>query len=64
MPGPTEASAQDFVLRALAASEIAESCTEPRIRESFFALAEGWLQEAGRAEDRREAPPESEGLRL
>lgn len=43
-------TSQDFVLRALAASEIAESCTEPRIRESFFALAEDWLREAGRAE--------------
>jgi hypothetical protein len=64
MPGPTEASAQDFVLRALAASEIAESCTEPRIRESFFALAEGWLKAAGRAEDVSEVPPAPEGLRL
>jgi hypothetical protein len=64
MPGKSEASAQDFVLRALAASEIAESCTEPRIRESFFALAEGWLKEAGRAEDPGDAPSAPEGLRL
>jgi hypothetical protein len=64
MPGPTEASAQDFVLRALAASEIAESCTEPRIRESFFALAEGWLKEAGRVEDGGGSSSAAEELRL
>lgn len=64
MPGPTEASAQDFVLRALAASEIAESCTEPRIRESFFALAEGWLKEAGRAEDRGKGSAAEDELRI
>ena len=29
--------ARDFVLRALAASEIAESCHEPSIRASFLA---------------------------
>ena len=50
MSRPTDATAQDYVLRALAASEIADSCTEPRIRESFFALAESWLAEAGRTE--------------
>jgi hypothetical protein len=49
----SEASAQDYVLRALAASEIAESCTEPKIRQSFYALAEGWLRAAGRAEEGR-----------
>lgn len=64
MPGPTETSAQDFVLRALAASEIAESCTEPRIRESFFALAEGWLKEAGRAEGVGEAASTPQELRI
>ncbi len=42
--------ARDFVLRALAASEIAESCHEPSIRASFLALAEHWLARAGEAE--------------
>lgn len=40
-------AARDFVLRALAASEIAESCHEPSIRASFLALAEQWLARAG-----------------
>lgn len=43
-------AARDFVLRALAASEIAESCHEPAIRASFLALAEHWLARAGDAE--------------
>ncbi|WP_165844017.1 hypothetical protein [Phenylobacterium kunshanense] len=42
--------ARDFVLRALAASEIAESCHEPAIRASFLALAEHWLALAGAVE--------------
>jgi hypothetical protein len=58
MAGP-----QDYVLRALAAAEIAESCTEPRIRESFFALAEGWLTQAGRAEDPPRIDREADGPR-
>lgn len=60
MAQPADGSSQDFVLRALAASEIAESCTEPRIRQSFFALAEDWLRAAGRAEA-PEAPPQGLG---
>ena len=43
-------AARDYVLRALAASEIAESCHEPSIRASFLALAEHWLARAGEAE--------------
>ena len=41
---------RDAVTRALAAMEIAESCTHPQIRTSFTALAETWLQQAGEAE--------------
>jgi hypothetical protein len=33
----------DFVLRALAATEIAEGCRDPTIRQSFVDLAEHWL---------------------
>ena len=55
MARSNDASAQDYVLRALAASEIAESCTEPNIRQRFFALAEDWLMAAGRAVDAGEA---------
>jgi hypothetical protein len=47
---PMDDRARDFVLRALAASEIAESCHEPSIRASFLALAEHWLARAGEAE--------------
>ena len=43
-------AARDYVLRALAASEIAESCHEPAIRASFLALAEHWLAQAGAAD--------------
>ena len=41
----------EFVLRALAASEIGETCTEPKLRASFFALAEHWLDQAERLDD-------------
>lgn len=34
---------RDFVLRALAAAEIAEGCCDLRIRQSFLDLAEHWL---------------------
>lgn len=44
-------AARDFVLRALAASEIAESCHEPAIRASFLALSEHWLACASQADD-------------
>lgn len=37
---------RDAVIRALAAMEIADSCSHPRIRDSFTALAENWLQQA------------------
>ena len=37
----------DYVLRAMAASEIAESCPDPNIRRSFLALASRWLWLAG-----------------
>lgn len=37
----------DYVLRALNAAEIAESCLEPRLRQSFFDLSETWLVRAG-----------------
>jgi hypothetical protein len=38
---------RDAVTRAMAAMEIADSCTEPRIRSSFTNLAEDWLMQAG-----------------
>lgn len=44
--GPTGAA---YVLRALAASEIAESCSEPAIRQSFVDLTAAWLAQAERA---------------
>jgi hypothetical protein len=34
---------RDFVLRALAAAEIAEGCRDLTIRQSFMDLAEHWL---------------------
>ncbi|HEY8615915.1 hypothetical protein [Phenylobacterium sp.] len=46
-----EPSPRSYVLRALAASEIAESCNEMSIRAQFFALAEQWLREAEAAEN-------------
>jgi hypothetical protein len=33
----------DYVLRAMAASEIAESCPDPTIRRAFLTLAARWL---------------------
>jgi hypothetical protein len=33
----------EYVRRALAASEIAESCPDPAIRRSFLSLAARWL---------------------
>jgi hypothetical protein len=33
----------DYVLRAMAASEIAESCPDPSIRRAFLTLAARWL---------------------
>ncbi|MGE5566025.1 MAG: hypothetical protein ACM3YN_07725 [Parcubacteria group bacterium] len=40
---------RDAVTRAMAAMEIAESCTHPQIRESFTNLAGDWLKRAGEA---------------
>jgi hypothetical protein len=34
---------RDFVLRALAATEIAEGCRDLTIRQAFMDLAEHWL---------------------
>lgn len=47
---------REFVLRAMAAAEIAESCPDPRLRASFFELAETWLNRAAQAGTRRRAP--------
>ena len=44
---------RDAVTRALAAMEIADSCTHPEIRASFTGLAETWLR---RAEDAEQEP--------
>ena len=44
-------TSRDFVLRALAAAEIAEGCTRPDLRQSFFDLSEQWLSCAGAAAD-------------
>lgn len=41
---------RDAVNRALAAMEIADSCSHPRIRNSFTELAESWLQQASESE--------------
>jgi hypothetical protein len=38
--------ARDFVLRALAASEIADSSTHPGLRRQFQDLAADWLRRA------------------
>ena len=48
MDGRTAPGVHAFVLRAMAASEIAESCPEPRIRRSFEGLTARWLAEAER----------------
>ena len=44
----------DYVLRALNAAEIAESCLEPRLRQSFFDLSETWLVRAADEADDEE----------
>lgn len=43
--------ARDFVLRALAASEIADSSTHPGLRRQFQDLAADWLRRAAEAEN-------------
>ncbi|MFZ5721287.1 MAG: hypothetical protein ACOY5Y_17645 [Pseudomonadota bacterium] len=45
MPDPT----RDYVLRALAASEIADGCLRADLRARFTDLAEGWLARAAEA---------------
>jgi len=47
-------TARDAVTRAMAAMEIAESCTHPEIRSSFTNLAETWLETATEAAQRLE----------
>lgn len=41
----------ECVARALAVTEMGETCTEPQLRASFFALAEHWLDEADRLDE-------------
>jgi hypothetical protein len=40
-------SVGECVLRALIASEIADSCPDPSLRRSFFELTSTWLVRAG-----------------
>ena len=47
---------RDAVIRAMAAMEIAESCSHPEIRSSFTDLAESWLAHASELEGGE--PPE------
>ena len=42
-PPDEKAMRADYVLRAMAASEIAESCPDPTIRRAFLTLAARWL---------------------
>ena len=49
-----EESRREYVLRALAATRMADSCKEPALRASFFELAEEWLDRADEVDD---APP-------
>jgi hypothetical protein len=39
-------SVGECILRALQASEIADSCPEPKLRQSFFDLSSTWLSRA------------------
>lgn len=55
-----ELTTRDAVARAMAAMEIAESCTHPQIRESFTNLAGDWLEQAGTAARREDAGPEAQ----
>jgi hypothetical protein len=43
---PDSDPTREYVLRALAASEIAETTTRPDLRESFNQLTETWLEKA------------------
>lgn len=40
---------RDYVLRALAASEIADGCLQADLRARFTELAQGWLTRAAEA---------------
>lgn len=51
---------RDAVTRALAAMEIAESCSHPEIRNSFTSLAESWLEHAADSERSLDGPDEGE----
>jgi len=54
---------RDAVIRAMAAMEIAESCSHPEIRSSFTDLAESWLQHAS-ASEHEPVADESDGNAL
>lgn len=46
----------DLILRALHASEIAESCSDPDLRQAFEALTSTWLaMAAGESPNERQA---------
>lgn len=47
----------ECVARALAATEMGETCSEPQRRASFFALAEHWLDQAERLDEEALASP-------
>lgn len=51
-----ETSTRELVLRALAAAEIAESCSDADLQRSFYDLAEHWLASAA-GEAPTEGPP-------
>ena len=52
---------RDAVTRAMAAMEIAESCSHPTIRSSFETLAESWLQQAEELAHGGPAEPSADG---
>ena len=58
----TELSRGDYILRALIASEIAESTQEPHLRRSFQDLTTNWLSnaEAARARPSSQASAEAD----
>jgi hypothetical protein len=49
-----EESRKDYVMRAAAATKMADSCREPALRDSLFELAEEWLD---RADEMDDGPP-------
>jgi hypothetical protein len=55
---------RDAVVRALAAMEIAESCSHPEIRSAFTDLAENWLARASELEGGEPAAEASDGEAL